>query len=116
MDYRYLYLYQKDQYFKIGITNKPQRRQKENGCQTAELLLLKRIFWARWHEQRLHKVYERHRVRYGNKSGCTEWFKLSWLQVVCLRIRILFIWVQQLFFILFLAFCGCFAAFLAVFS
>ena len=111
MDYRYIYLYaKKSGLVKIGITNKPSRRAKENGCQNATLIGLRRVFYAHHHEQRLHKIYAAYRVRHGTASGCTEWFKLRWWQVFMLRIRLQFLFFRQIVVVL-----TCFLLFLLVF-
>lgn len=87
-DYRYIYLMRKvgTRKHKIGISNDPNIRRTtvDKGIKgRVDLLIARRVIFARRVEQYIHGVFSDSRFtfwRAGRGSGRTEWFDLNWLE------------------------------------
>lgn len=85
LDFRYIYLMRKEgsTKHKIGISKDPLVRLEavDKGVKgDVELIITRRVFYARWVEKYMHRFFAGKRFYYkeaGRQSGRTEWFEMS---------------------------------------
>jgi hypothetical protein len=102
-DFRSVYLIKHKNKIKIGISTNPKRRLKEierSIDSRAKILLSVKLFKAKAIEKRLHKRFEAQRAIFKG-SGKTEYFRLSFLQILSLRVRLRMIQLFQFVSIIF---------------
>lgn len=101
LDYQYIYLMRKrgSRKHKIGISRLPHRRwQTVNRAVpgNVDLLISRRVFFARWVERYLHLTFRASRFiffRAGRGAGNTEWFNFNFLERWMARFWIQFFWL-----------------------
>jgi T5orf172 domain len=76
--------------YKIGLSRNVKKRQYFLQKTYGELRLVSSVWVAnmRWLESSLHKQFKQQRVYRGQIDGGTEWFNLTWHQVLRLRLLI----------------------------
>lgn len=76
--------------YKIGLSRNVKKRQFFLEKTYGELRLVSSVWVAnmRWLESILHKQFKGQRFYRGQIDGGTEWFKLTWQQVIRLRLLI----------------------------
>lgn len=104
-DFRKIYLMQTEDICKIGISNNAKRRRREVDKSLPKNAVTLRFsvpaFFAERNEKRLHRKYGcgSHRwQKIGKDGGGTEWAKLNGLQRFCVRVDLVLIVLEQIFF------------------
>ncbi len=102
LDYQYIYLMRKrgSQKHKIGISNNPKNRHRTVNRAVdgkVELLLSKKVFFARTVEKSLHMTFQASNFLFkgqGRGAGYTEWFNFNFLERWWARLWIYFFWMS----------------------
>lgn len=94
-DFRFVYFMRdtKSKRIKIGITTDIKRRKKEiesSSNKNLRVIFARKFFFAQKLEKRLHKKLEKQRKPFESGCGKTEFFKLTFLQLLCLRLALAF--------------------------
>ena len=100
LDYQYIYLMRKrgSRKHKIGISNNPKNRHRTIDRAVkgdVQLLLSKKVFFARAVEKSLHMTFDASRFLFrgqGRGAGHTEWFNFNFLERWWARIWIYGFW------------------------
>lgn len=104
-DYRSVYLIRDKKKVKIGISTNTKRRLREiessQNSSGLKILASVSLFYARKIEKRLHSKYQARRVLH-HGAGKTEYFKLTFFQVIAIKLKLRFIQFLQMISILFI--------------